>query len=233
MVILKTKDQVRDIRKACSATDSVFRQLVRQFRKGALHTELDVARFLYSLIRKRGLKPAFRIIVASGKNAASPHHKPGNSALRGFVVVDFGVRQGGMLSDMTRTVYFGKPNWKEENLYYLLKKTQAKMIDSIKPDMKCSAAHALALKLLGRYGKYFIHGLGHGVGKRVHEAPRINAKSRHYLRRGMAVTVEPGIYVKKRFGMRIEDTCLIKLRSCTALTKSTKQLLSFRLPKAN
>jgi Xaa-Pro aminopeptidase len=83
---------------------------------------------------------------------------------------------------------------------------------------------------LGRWDKYFIHGLGHGVGARIHEFPRIRKKSRNYLKEGMAVTSEPGIYVKGKFGMRIEDTCLVKRDSCVILTKSTKRLLVFNAP---
>jgi len=224
MAAIKTEREIALIAKACNITDGVFSRIISNF---SFRTENELADFIKQEAKKAGCKLSFRTIIAAAGNAAQPHHKPRNTHLKGFVVIDMGVIYKGYMSDMTRTIYVGKPSSREIAVYNLLKKSQETPIRKIRPGMKCSEAHWIASRILGRWDNFFIHGLGHGVGTRIHERPRIRKKSRFYLRENMAITVEPGIYVKKKFGMRIEDTCVIRKNRCIPLTKSTKKLLVF------
>ena len=165
------------------------------------------------------------IIVASGSNASSPHHKPSNAKIKkGFCVIDFGVKYRGYCSDITRTVYAGRPSLKEKEIYNSLLKIQEEAINLAKNNKKCSELYDFVNESLGKYKKYFTHGLGHGVGVEIHEMPNLTLNSKDRIKDGMAFTIEPGIYISGKFGIRIEDTILFKNRPI-ALTKTSKDLL--------
>ncbi|MEK7105998.1 MAG: M24 family metallopeptidase, partial [Patescibacteria group bacterium] len=179
-------------------------------------------------IKKRGLKPSFKPIVTSGKNAGNEIHpfSPTEKKLSGFVIIDFGVVYEKYMSDMTRTIYVGTPSKKEKDLYNKLLASQLGAIKISKSGEKCASIDAYVRKFLGKDTKYFIHTLGHGVGTKIHELPRIYyKKTKPLLKDNMVITIEPGLYIKNKLGMRIEDTCLIKKNGCVPLTKSTKRLI--------
>ena len=223
--MLKSKVEIANIRKACVITDTIFRKVVGDFH---FKTERELCRCITGEIHRRGLPVAFRPIVATGVGAAEPHHKAGDTMLRGFTVIDFGVRVGGYCSDMTRTVYVGVPSPRERALYERVRAAKGCAESVVRPGVRCSDADMLARKALGRYAKYFIHTLGHGLGKRIHEAPRIyHTRVRNYFREGMAVTIEPGIYISGKFGIRIEDTCVVTPNGMTLLTQSPLDLFVF------
>lgn len=217
------------IKMACRETDKIFSGLVKKM--SSFRTEIEVARFIKREIKKAGFVPAFEPIVGAAESGAEPHHKPQKIPLkRGFCVIDFGVRINGYCSDMTRTVFFGKPTKKERALYNLVLFSQQKAVKLL-----CRGAFGVDLwrvsfKALKPHSKKFVHGLGHGLGKHIHVQPFMKKKSQDVLKEGDIVTVEPGIYFKNRFGIRIEDDFLITKNGSKLLSKSTKKLLCFKVP---
>jgi len=175
--------------------------------------------------KKSGYELAFNPVVASGKNAAVPHHAPENIKLKkGFCVIDFGIKYKGYCSDATRTIYIGRPKEKEIRLYNFLLRMQKDAIKNAKIGKKCSDLYNKVNEDLKEYKKYFTHGLGHGIGIDVHELPNLTEKSKDILKRGMAFTIEPGIYFKNQLGIRIEDDILLT-KKAEILTKTKKGLM--------
>ena len=130
------------------------------------------------------------------------------------------------MSDMTRTVFVGKPTKEEKDIYDLILKSEELGLNISSASMYCADVDSLVRNSLGKYKKYFIHMLGHGVGKKIHENPKLYYKlTKPILKEGMIITIEPGIYIKNKLGIRIEDTCLVKRGKCISLTKSSKNLI--------
>ena len=206
-----TSARIRKLEKAARITSRIFEEVVRAIKPGA--TEEEIASKIESLIKKMGLKRSFGTIVASGPNAAKPHAPVTRRKIRkgDAVVVDFGVIYRGEHSDMTRTVFAGSADPLMRRLYSAVRESQSLAIKAIKPGLTISGyvkkAHDL-LRARG-FGKYILHTLGHGIGQRVHEAPKLSEKNRRKLKKGMVVTIEPGLYVKGKGGVRIEDMVLI------------------------
>jgi len=220
---VKTEEEIKYIKKACTITDTIFSRLMGNFN---FVTEKEVAEYLEQQIKKYSDGKAFPVIVAAGKNGAEPHHTPDNTVLSGFVVIDFGVVYKKYRSDMTRTIYIGTPHKEERKLYHTVVKALEESRAVIAPGIKCAFADVRARSILGEdLSRNFIHALGHGVGKRIHEYPRISSRSKFSFRENMIITVEPGIYFKKWGGIRVEDTCLVMARGCISLTHSAKDLI--------
>lgn len=227
MAQIKTKQEIEKVKKACQITDKIFSILLKQdLRK---YTETELRDFILLQIKKHNVTPSFPPIVTSGGHAGNDiHPKPTIEKLTGFVIIDFGVVYKKYMSDMTRTIFIGKPNKKEREIYALVLQAQEEAAAQLAPGTKCAAADAHARKVFGEHSKYFIHTLGHGVGTRIHEAPRIFFKrTRPFVREGMILTVEPGLYVPNRYGIRIEDTYVITHKGALTLTKSPKKLILF------
>ncbi len=225
MAKIKTKEEIKNIKKACIITDSIFKKMIKNFN---FKNESDIAGFIKQEIKKRKLKQSFKPIVASGKSASNPHYEENNKDLsRGFCVIDFGVKYNGYCSDMTRTIFIGKPSKKEKQLYNMVLKSQTSAIKKLKPGVLCKDIANEARKHLKRYNKKMIHSTGHGLGKRIHEKPYISIKSNEKLDKGMAFTIEPGIYLRN-YGIRIEDTILLRQKPII-LTKSEKRLMNYEI----
>lgn len=221
---VKTKEEIGKIKKACTITDTIFSRLISRFTE--FETEKDIADFLQAQFRNYRVKPSFKPIVAAGHNAAHPHHVPTTAVLSGFVVIDFGVVYQGYCSDMTRTVYVGRPSRDERALYKKVLDAFEEARFSVLPGASCKGIDRVARMTLGpSLAKEFIHSLGHGVGKRIHEFPKISPRSNFYIREGMVITIEPGVYRKKSYGIRIEDTCVVVEKGCLSLSKSPKDLI--------
>lgn len=206
-------------------------QLKDDIRPG--QTEKQVARRLRFLLKKAGFpRPAFRFIVASGPNAAQPHHAPTNRSLGSNepVKIDFGVRHRGWRTDVTRTVFLGRPTAFQKKIYSLVLKAQAAAVRRLRPDADTLRVDAAARRVITRagYGRYFVHSTGHAVGHSIHERPFLSPKpkSRSTLRVGDVVTVEPGVYLPGRFGIRIEDMYLINRTGCRCLTTGLPKKLT-------
>lgn len=219
---IKTYQEIENIRKACHIADVIMQKCLNHFE---FKTESEVAAFLESEAKIVGCEPAFKTIVASGRNASQPHYLSNNAKLnKGFCVIDFGVKYGNYCSDISRTVYIGKPSAKEKKIYNLVLDAQKKSISEIREGMLCSDLDSFARKRLGKYGKCFIHSLGHGIGIDIHELPNVSYKSKERIERGMVFTVEPGIYIKNKMGIRIEDSVLLD-KKLSVLTKTSKELV--------
>ena len=226
MAQIKKKEEILKIKKACQVTDAIFGNILKQDLKKM--NEVELRDFILAQIKKRGLRPSFKPIVTSGRHAGNEIHpfNPLNKKLSKFVIIDFGVVYGKYMSDMTRTIFVGIPTKEEKYIYNLLLNSQELGISIAFIGIHCADVDDIVRKSLGKYKKYFIHTLGHGVGTKIHELPRLYYKTtKPVLKENMVITIEPGIYIKNKLGIRIEDTCLITKRGCISLTKSSKVLI--------
>lgn len=223
---VKTKKELEKIEEACRITDTIFSAVLRTLRSKKVTTEIDLRDYIHGQMKKHGVSESFEVIVASGPGGAEPHHVPTEAPLRGFTVIDFGVIYKGYMSDMTRTVFIGNLTKKDRAIYEQVLSTQKQSIAKVADGIRCAEVDQLSRDLLKPYTKYYIHTLGHGVGKKIHEFPSIYKKSRFYLREGMAITIEPGVYFPGKFGIRIEDTCIVTKTGARILTKSNKDLIA-------
>lgn len=200
----------------------VFASVLPIIRAGV--TEREVAAQMEKLALEikdvEGL--AFPTIVASGPNGAEPHAEITDRVLEtgDLVTVDFGVKIGGYMSDMTRTFLLGAVNEKKRRIYSSVKRAQAAGLKAAKAGMSCKALDAVCRDIIEKdgFGEYFIHTTGHGIGTEVHEDPRLGQASEAFLEAGMVVTIEPGIYIEGLGGARIEDTVVITAAGCEIIT---------------
>ena len=181
-------------------------------------------------MRLRGASAiAFTIIVASGARAALPHGVAGEKRLEAgdAVVLDLGCVLDYYCSDLSRTVFIGEAGEEERSVYREVLAAQQAALDGVRAGMTGKEADALARDYLQGCGlaQHFGHGLGHGLGREVHESPRLSPLSGEVLEAGMVVTVEPGVYLPGKFGVRIEDVVVIGEKGCRNLTGSTKELI--------
>lgn len=227
MAQIKTKEEIQKIKKACVITDKIFNSIISNF---AFSTEIELQKYILSEIKKRGLRPSFPPIVTSGKRAGNDiHPKPTDKVLEGFVIIDFGVVYEAYMSDMTRTIYVGKPSSEDIKLYITVREAKSNAEKYIFPNIKVAISDLVARQTMGDINQYFIHTLGHGVGKKIHESPKLYWKNkRAAFKNNMVVTVEPGIYIPNSLGIRIEDTGVVTPRGYVHLTKSTQDLVVFK-----
>jgi len=226
---VKDAGEVALLRRACGAADAALAALVANDGIRPGRTERAVARDLESLMLDHGADgPSFETIVAAGVNSAVPHHRPTDAVLsRGdFVKIDFGALVSGYHSDMTRTFVLGAAaDWQRE-VYGLVAAAQQAGRESLEAGMELCAVDGAARRVIADagYGEHFGHGLGHGVGLQIHEAPGINSTTAGTLRAGSVVTVEPGVYLPDRGGVRIEDTLVVRDRGPELLTRFPRDL---------
>lgn len=211
---VKDAGEVALLRLACEAADAALADLIERGGIRPGRTERQVARDLESLMLDHGADaPSFETIVAAGANSAIPHHRPTSAVLAtgDFVKIDFGALVAGYHSDMTRTFVLGSPaDWQRE-IYQVVEAAQRAGRHAARPGAALREVDAAARTVIEQagYGETFGHGLGHGVGLRIHEAPGINAAADGTLLSGAVVTVEPGVYLADRGGVRIEDTLVV------------------------
>ncbi len=225
---IKTQDEIDLIAKAQSITDGAFKSILKFIKVGV--TELDIACELeYQMRKLGGTGLAFDTIVASGINGSKPHAHPTDKKIANgdAVTMDFGARYNGYCSDMTRTVFVGKPNAEVKNIYEIVLKAQKHAIKNLACGMSGAEGHALAAEIIDAngYGEYFTHGLGHSVGLDIHEEPRLSPRYEQKLQPNVLITVEPGIYVPNVGGVRIEDLVVIKEDRVIDLTSSEKNII--------
>ncbi len=221
---LKDEAELARIAEASKLADSVWEWSVERGLAG--RSERDVARAAEARIRELGADPSFPAIVAAGPNGALPHAEPGEREIgRGeLVVFDMGAQLDGYCSDGTRTYATGEPGEEAREVYELVLEAQRLALEAIEAGAKGEDVDAVARKLIaaGGHGERFGHGLGHGVGLEVHEAPRLSPRSDDVLEPGEVVTVEPGIYLPGKLGVRIEDLVVVEdggLRNLSGLPK--------------
>lgn len=220
---IKDSNEIKNIKKACNISDKIFLKLTGNFND--FSSEKDIKEFIEKEIKKFQCEESFPAIVASGKNSSMPHYETKNIKLsKGFCVIDFGVKYNGYCSDITRTIFIGKPKPIDTWHYNFLLNIQKNTINGIIVEDKCSEIYEKSVASFGKFKKFFIHGLGHGVGIEIHELPNLTLNSKDILQENMVFTIEPGIYMPKKFGIRIEDTLIMKERAI-CLTKSAKDMI--------
>ena len=221
---VKDDEELAAIAEASKLADEVLRWTLEQGLAG--RRERDVARATEARIRELGGDPSFPAIVAAGPNGALPHAEPGEREIgRGeLVVFDMGAQLDGYCSDGTRTFATGDPGEEGGAVYEVVRRAQAAALEAIRAGVKGEAPDSAARKLIddAGYGESFGHALGHGVGLEVHEGPRLAQRSDDLLAPGEVVTVEPGVYLPGKLGVRIEDLVVVTgegLRNLSALPK--------------
>ncbi len=222
---VKDESEQEAMREAAALGVRLFEQCLEYVVPGA--TENEVALALEYMARLAGAeRMSFETIVASGERSALPHGRATGAKLprRGFVTLDFGVVLNGYCSDMTRTVHLGKARAGEREVYEAVLEAQEAGVAKVKAGVVAMAVDSVCRDLLVErgLGEWFTHSTGHGVGLEIHEGPRLGKKSEEKLKAGMVVTIEPGVYMPGKFGVRIEDTVLVTADGCEVLTPATK-----------
>ncbi|MDR2355507.1 MAG: aminopeptidase P family protein [Clostridiales Family XIII bacterium] len=226
--MIKSPKALLAIAKAEALGDACFRYILTRIKPGV--TENSIAAEIEKFLRDNGSQGlAFPTICVSGVASNEPHGVPSDKVIEkgDFVVLDFGARIDGYCGDMTRTVAVGEVSSIQENVYDIVLRAQEAAIAVLREGVGCDFVDYTAREIITKagYGPYFLHGTGHGVGKKVHESPRFNAMSGHVLAEDMPVTVEPGIYLPDKFGVRIEDLLIVTKFGAVNLTQSEKRLI--------
>lgn len=226
--LIKTPSEIKILKEAADIADRAFTHILDFIRPGI--TELDVSNELEFFMRKEGASSSsFDTIVASGTRSALPHGVATDKMIEtgDLVTLDYGAYYKGYVSDITRTVAVGKPSEELEKIYDIVLEAQLSGMAGIKSGMTGKQADALTRNVIVEkgYGEYFGHSTGHGIGLEVHEGPALSIRSDLILQPGMAVTVEPGIYLPGVGGVRIEDDTIITIDGNEALTHSKKELI--------
>jgi Xaa-Pro aminopeptidase len=224
---IKSDAEMDKIRRSVQTNSRAFEQTVKRLRPGT--TEQDLAAELEYRMRRLGAeKPAFETIVAGGARSALPHAQPTAARLEpgGLVVVDMGAFQDGYASDMTRMLFLGSPTPRVKRAYRAVLEAQLAAIDAVRAGVSTAHVDQQARKVLKGYGldKAFVHSTGHGLGLEIHEPPRLGKRDKSRLETGMAVTIEPGVYLEGFGGIRIEDTVAVTPSGCEILTPTSKEL---------
>jgi len=219
---VKEGEEISILRKSCRIAYKTFGIIKPRIKPG--RTELSVSREMEDIMQAMGAKgPSFNLIVGFGPDSALPHHETSDRPLRknSAVLLDFGCVYNGYCSDITRTYFYGKPDAEFRKVYAIVDAAQKAGVKKVKAGVKTFDIDKACRDHIADagFGQYFTHGTGHGVGLEIHEAPTLNTKSKETLEAGMAVTVEPGIYLYGKFGVRIEDSVLVKKNGCEILTK--------------
>ena len=223
---VKDPEELKRITAAAELTDDVYRWAIEDGIAG--RTEAEVARACEARMREQGAEPSFPPIVAAGANGALPHAEPGEREIgKGeLVVFDMGALLDGYCSDCTRTFATGELDDEDREVYELVQRAQAAALEAVRPGAIGREVDAVAREMISEagYGDRFGHGLGHGVGLEVHEGPRLASTSDDELADGNVVTVEPGIYLPGRLGVRIEDLVVVSANGYRNLSGLSKDL---------
>ncbi|MGB8889154.1 MAG: Xaa-Pro peptidase family protein [Candidatus Korobacteraceae bacterium] len=226
--ILKDAHELHIIREAVKMGAAAYEQALSSIRPGI--RESEVAGRLELAARKAGAEGmSFDTIVAAGKRSALPHGRASSQPIpkRGFVVLDSGVVWRGYCSDMTRTVHLGDVSREERRWYAAVLEAQLAGIAAVRPGTTAGDVDRATRQVLRRakLDRFFTHSTGHGVGLEIHEPPRLGKQQEEQLEPGMVITIEPGIYVPGKGGIRIEDMVVVTARGCEVLTPVNKELI--------
>jgi Xaa-Pro aminopeptidase len=226
--LIKSPQELALIKEAANLTDQAFQYIINFITPGL--TEIEVALELERYIRKHGAENAFDIIVASGVRGSMPHGTASAKPIQEgeLVTFDFGAKIEGYHSDMTRTIGIGQVSDEDQQMYAAVLEAQEIALAALAPEKDGKNIDALVRETLKKHqlDTYFTHGLGHGVGLDIHEGPRMSPRVSEILKTGMTVTVEPGVYIPGKSGVRIEDLTVITPTGYERLSHSTKVFLS-------
>lgn len=224
---VKTPEEMQLIRRAVAISDEAFLQLLPHIRTGRKESEL-AAELEYNMRKLGSTKPSFETICASGKRSALPHGVASDKVVEegDFITFDFGATYGGYCSDITRTVVVGKAAPWQKEIYDIVLQANLLGEKTLKAGLTGIQVDGAVRDFIGSkgYGPNFGHGLGHGVGLDIHEKPVLNRANGQPLPAGAVVTIEPGIYLPDKGGVRIEDTVLVTETGCERLTSVPKEL---------
>ena len=226
--VVKTDCEIKKIKRACSIAERSLKAVIPFIKEGV--TESYIAALLECEFKKRGAEnPSFDTIVAFGENSAVPHHGTGQTRLKrnSVVLIDFGCKYKGYCSDITRTMFFGKPSKEFIATYDLVNVAFDAAYNGIKEGMSGRIADAIArdtLKISGLDG-YFTHSLGHGIGVNIHEEPYLSKKGERQLLDKMVFSIEPGAYLDGKFGIRIENTVVLSGGKVESLVSLGRKLI--------
>ncbi|KOO43957.1 M24 family metallopeptidase [Priestia koreensis] len=226
--LIKSEAEIKILKEAAKIADAAFEHILTVIRPGV--TELEVCNELEFFMRKQGAtSSSFDTIVASGYRSALPHGVASEKVIEKgeFVTMDYGALYQGYVSDVTRTVAVGEVSDELRTIYDVVLEAQLRGMNGIKPGLTGKQADALTRDYIAEkgYGEYFGHSTGHGIGLEVHEGPALSFRSDNVLEPGMIVTVEPGIYIPKLGGVRIEDDTIVTQTGNESLTHSSKELI--------
>ncbi len=219
--VIKNAQEIKLIKKAIKIAETAFLETSKIFKIGL--TETQIAAELEYNMRKLGANsPSFSTIAAIGSNAALPHANPTNRKIskNSLLLMDFGARYQGYDSDQTRMIVFGKLSALQTKVLDIVQQAQNTAIKIMAPDVCCSDVDKVARDIIEKanYGDFFNHSTGHGVGIDIHEQPSLSSRSKTVLKEGMIVTVEPGIYLASKFGVRLEEMVQITKTGAKRLT---------------
>ena len=222
---VKDEEEIKLLRKAIEIGDKAFEYTEKNIEIGM--TEKEVAWIFEKSVREQNAESiSFDTIVASGKNAARPHHATGDSKIEAnsTIIIDCGAKYNGYCSDLTRTIVIGDADEKIKNIYDIVHMAQLTAIDLVKVGMTGEECDSIARKIISEagYGDFFGHSLGHGIGLNVHENPNVGPRSKFIIQNNMPFTVEPGIYLKGWGGVRIEDIVIIIDNKTEVISKAKK-----------
>jgi len=231
--IIKDEKEIKILKKASKIIDEMFSICSNKMKIGQKESELQTILMTYAMEQEMfdtGYKSTLNpLIIAGGPNGALPHAQVSQRKFKkgDLVVTDLTLRYKGYVSDATRTFALGKISSQANEAYEIVKESQKLGLKSIKPNIDCKDVDSACRKYIEEknFGQYFIHSTGHGIGLEVHEFPTISYRSNTKLKENMAITVEPGIYIENKFGIRIEDSLIVKNRPII-MHKFTKDLLT-------
>lgn len=226
---IKDEEELRCIKKAQEIAEAAFEHILSFIKAGV--SEREIALELdHEMFRLGAEALSFETIALSGVNTSMPHGVPSDKKVQEgeFVLMDFGAVYNGYHSDMTRTVCVGKPSEEMEKVYNIVLKSQEAALEKAKAGMTGAELDKIARDIITEagYGGCFGHSLGHGVGMEIHESPNASPSAKGILPAGAVVTVEPGIYIEGKFGVRIEDFVILTENGCENLTKCAKNIVS-------
>jgi Xaa-Pro aminopeptidase len=225
---VKDAAEIAAVRAATALADASFERLLEVGLVGRSEREVAVA-LEHDMVLRGARRLSFDAIVAAGPHGARPHAMPRDVEIRrgDLVVIDWGAELDGYCSDCTRTVAAGEPGAEAREVYELVLKAQQAGVDGVRADRPTAEVDGVARDIIAAagHGDNFGHGLGHGVGLEVHEAPWLRRRSKEVLQAGNVVTVEPGVYLAGRFGVRTEDLVAVTEDGCEVLTSISKDLL--------
>ena len=231
---IKDEQEIILLKKASKIIDNMFKLCTKNIKPGQKESELQSILMSYA-IKNEMFDTGYRstlnpLIIAGGPNGALPHAQVTNRKFKkgDLIVVDLTLRYKGYISDATRTFALGKISDEAKRVFDIVKESQKLGLDAVRPKVDCKTIDNICRKIINDsgYGKYFIHSTGHGIGLDVHELPNISTRSTTKLQNNMAITVEPGIYIENKFGVRIEDSVIVKDNKPVVMHKFTKELLT-------
>lgn len=226
--LVKTDYEVECIVKAQRMAEKAFSDILNFIRPGVTETQI-AAELEYRMKLAGSETVSFETIAVSGEKSSMPHGVPGNKVVKAgdFITMDFGAVYKGYHSDMTRTVAVGFATDEMQNVYNTVLKANVAAVNAVKEGVTAAEVDLAARNIIksAGYGEYFTHSTGHGVGLEIHEAPTVSFKNEKNLLAGQVITIEPGVYLEGKFGVRTEDMVVVTKNGCNNLTNAPKSLI--------